>query len=219
LNCRGQRVDFKETQGLLSKNARADRYAAGSNGSGPLDRDRAIQSEVVRRSNLVRRFWIRWLRTIGRAGGGGVVAGDHLRGSASPECAILSALGWDSSGDWVREDQRNTRDAPGPEAGLGKALGCARHGGGGSVQRASPACEHSRCSGSERVQTVAVCVRGAKASQNRSRALVCWAVGGPPRRSRGVCRRRPVFWPRGCVLDHDSQSKRKGRSGRCSPSA
>ena len=47
LNCRGQRVDFKETQGLLSKNARADRYEAGSNGSGPLDHDRAIQSEAV----------------------------------------------------------------------------------------------------------------------------------------------------------------------------
>jgi len=87
LNCRGLRVDFKETQGLFSKNIRADWYAAGSNGSGPLDRDRAIQIEAVRRSNLVRRFWIRWLRTIGRAGGGGVVAGDHLCGGASPECA------------------------------------------------------------------------------------------------------------------------------------
>ena len=87
----------------------------------------------------------------------------------------------------------------------------------GLCSGASPACEHSRCSGSKRVQTGAVRVRGARASQNRSRALVCWAVGGPPRRSRGVCRRRPVFWLRGCVLDHDSQSKRKGWSERCSP--
>ena len=84
---------------------------------------------------------------------------------------------------------------------------------------ASPACEHLRCLGSERVQTGAVRVRAAKASQNRSRAWLCCAIGGPPRWSRSVCRRRPVFWPRGCILDHDSQSKRKGRSGRCSPSA
>jgi len=84
---------------------------------------------------------------------------------------------------------------------------------------ASPACEHLRCLGSERVQTGAVRVRAAKASQNRSRAWLCCAVGGPPWRSRTVCRRRPVFWPRECDLDHDSQSKRKGRSGRCSPRA
>ena len=87
----------------------------------------------------------------------------------------------------------------------------------GLCSGASPACEHSRCSGSEQMQTGAVLVRGAKASQNRSRAWLCCAVGGPPRRSRGVCRWRPVFWPRGCILDHDSQSKRKGRSGQCSP--
>ena len=73
----------------------------------------------------------------------------------------------------------------------------------GLCSGASPACEHSRCWGSERVQTGAVHVRGAKASQNRSRAWLCCAVGGPPRRSRGVCHRRPVLWPRGCVLDHD----------------
>ena len=133
MDCRGLRVDFKETQGLFSKNAKADRYAAGSNRSGPLDRNRAIQSEAVRRSNLMRRFWIGWLRTIGRAGGGGVVTGDHLRGGVSPECAELGAPGWDSSGDWVREDQRNTRDPPGPESG--SRQGCGRHGGGGSVQR------------------------------------------------------------------------------------
>ena len=89
----------------------------------------------------------------------------------------------------------------------------------GLCSGASPACEHSRCSGSKRVQTGAVRVRAAKASQNRSRAWLCCAVGGPPRRSRTVCRRRPVFWPRGCDLDHDSQSKRKGRSGWFSPRA
>ena len=48
LNCSGPRVESRKDQGLFSKTAMADWYPAWSNGSGPLDRDREIQSEAVR---------------------------------------------------------------------------------------------------------------------------------------------------------------------------
>ena len=48
LNCSGPRVESRKDQDLFSKTAMVDRYPAWSNGSGPLDRDRAIQSEAVR---------------------------------------------------------------------------------------------------------------------------------------------------------------------------
>ena len=53
----------------------------------------------------------------------------------SPGFTVNGAPGVKSTRVWVWDDQRDTRDPPGPEAGLITALGCARHGGGGSVQR------------------------------------------------------------------------------------
>ena len=48
LNCSGPRVESRKDQGFFSKTTTTDRYPAWSNGSGPLDRDRAIQCEAVR---------------------------------------------------------------------------------------------------------------------------------------------------------------------------
>ena len=63
--------------------------------------------------------------------------------------------------------------------------------------RSSPACAHSRVAGLDLDAKGPVCMRQVKAYPNKGRVVPGYAAEGPPRRSSGVCRRRPVFRPPG----------------------
>ena len=89
----------------LAKTMGADRYAGGSNISGLSDYDRAG-------------------RTIGRVDGGGVVAGDSVRGGAasgSPEYAVSGPPGVISTRAWVGRGQRGMRNPLGATTGVAEA--------------------------------------------------------------------------------------------------
>ena len=95
-------------------------------------------------SNLGRRLRIGRPGSIGRAGAPATYSA-AVRGVDSPEFTVNGAPGVKSTRAWVWDGLRITRDPPGAKAGLGSALGGARHGGGGSVRRSSPAHTCSGC--------------------------------------------------------------------------